>query len=158
MSQNSFDPEPPTQPQAVGPHVGLRPALTLIGRALRLRCPNCGQRRIFRRWVRMLESCPRCQLLFERGERDYFIGSYTVNFVGAELMIVTAGFVVLLATWPDVPWNALKWGLLAFMVPFPFFTYPFAKTIWLAIDLLFRPPTLADFAGHGENQIRKEPD
>jgi hypothetical protein len=42
------------------------------------------------------------------------------------------------------------------MVPFPFFTYPFAKTIWLAIDLLFRPPTLADFAGHGENEAPRD--
>ena len=104
----------------------------------------------------MLDSCPRCQLLFERDEKDYFIGSYTLNFIGAELMIVGAGLVVLFATWPDVPWNALKWGLLALMVPFPFFTYPFAKTIWLAVDLLFRPPTLADFAGHGENEMRPE--
>jgi uncharacterized protein (DUF983 family) len=152
MSQNSFDaggqdPRPPA-----GPHVGLRPAAVLIGRALRLRCPNCGQRRIFRRWIHMRESCPRCHLLFDRGERDYFIGSYTLNFVGAELMIVGTGLIFLFSTWPDVPGDVLKWGLLALMIPFPVFTYPFAKTIWLAIDLLFRPPTLADFAGHGENE------
>lgn len=136
--------------------MGLRPAAILIGRALRLRCPNCGQRKIFARWTRMRESCPRCHLLFERGEPDYFIGSYTLNFIGAELMIVAAGLVVLFATWPDVPWDALKWGLVALMVPFPFVTYPFAKTIWLAIDLLFRPPTLADFAGHGENESLRD--
>lgn len=152
MSQNPLDPGPPSKPQPVGPHVGLRPAAVLLGRALLLRCPNCGQRRIFRRWIHMRESCPRCQLLFERDEADYFIGSYTLNFIGAELMIVGAGLVVVLVTWPDVPWDGLKWGLLALMVPFPFLTYPFAKTIWLALDLLFRPPTLADFAGHGENR------
>ena len=156
MSQNTPDTGGQSSRRPAGPHVGLRPAAILIGRALRLRCPNCGQRKIFSRWTRMRESCPRCQLLFERGEHDYFIGSYTLNFICAELMIVAAGAVVLFTTWPDVPWDALKWGLLALMVPFPFFTYPFAKTIWLAIDLLFRPPTLADFAGHGENEARRD--
>jgi hypothetical protein len=37
------------------------------------------------------------------------------------------------------------------MIPFPVFTYPWSKTLWLAIDLHFRPATLADFEGHGEN-------
>jgi hypothetical protein len=29
--------------------------------------------------------------------------------------------------------------------------YPFAKTLWLAADLIFRPLALKDLAGHGEN-------
>jgi uncharacterized protein (DUF983 family) len=152
MSQNTPEAGGEAQRPPAGPHVGLRRAAILIGRALRLRCPHCGQRGIFRRWIHMRVSCPRCLLLFERGEHDYFIGSYTLNFIGAELTIVAAGVLVLFSTWPDVPWVALKWGLLALMIPFPFFTYPFAKTVWLAIDLLFRPPVLADFAGHGENE------
>lgn len=126
-------------------------APTYLWRALRLRCPHCGSGGLFRRWVVMRESCPRCRLLFDRGERDYFIGSYTINFIGAELAIVAVALVVLLATWPDVPWSAIQWGLVAFIIPFPVLTYPFAKTLWLAIDLLFRPPTLGDFEGHGEN-------
>lgn len=128
-----------------------RGALRALGRALLLRCPNCGAGGLFRRWVVMRESCPRCRLLFERGERDYFIGSYTLNFIGAEVAIVAVALILVLATWPDVPWRTIKYGLLAFIVPFPVFTYPFSKTLWLAIDLLFRPPTLGDFAGHGEN-------
>lgn len=128
-----------------------RKAAVYLWRALRLRCPHCGSAGLFRRWVQMRDACPRCRLLLDRGERDYFIGSYTLNFIGAELAIVLVALAVVLVTWPDVPWDAVQWGLVAFIIPFPVFTYPFSKTLWLALDLIFRPPTLGDFAGHGEN-------
>jgi uncharacterized protein (DUF983 family) len=128
-----------------------RPPGTLLARALLLRCPNCGGRGLFRRWVHMRPDCPTCRLLLDRGERDYFIGAYLINFIGAELMIVLVAGAVVLATWPAVPWSSIKWGLVALMVPFPIFTYPYSKTLWLAIDLAFRPVTLSDIAGHGEN-------
>ncbi len=122
-----------------------------LGRASLRRCPNCGGGGLFRRWIVMHETCPRCHLKLDRGEADYFIGSFTVNFVVAELLICAGALAGILLTWPAVPWDALKWGLMAAIVPAPVLFYPFAKTIWLAIDLTFRPLTLADLAGHGEN-------
>lgn len=122
-----------------------------LRRALLLRCPNCGSGGLFRRWVVMRETCPRCHLILDRREEDYFLGGYIVNFVTAEFVIAGIAFAVAWATWPDVPWTALKWGLLTFMIPAPFVTYPFSKTVWLAIDLSFRPVTFADLDGHGEN-------
>jgi hypothetical protein len=102
----------------------------------------------------MRPTCPGCSLKLDRGENDYFIGALVVNFVSAELVVVLGGFIVVLATWPDVPWAALKWGLMALMVPVPIFFYPFAKTLWLAVDLTFRPVTWNDLEGHGENRPR----
>jgi hypothetical protein len=99
----------------------------------------------------MREVCPGCHLRLDRGEPDYFLGSYVVNFVTAELLICAGALAGILATWPDVPWTALKWGLMAGIVPAPILFYPFAKTIWLAIDLTFRPLTRGDLEGHGEN-------
>jgi hypothetical protein len=99
----------------------------------------------------MKQACPGCALLLDRGERDYFIGAYTLNFIAAEITIVLVAGAVLLATWPAVPWRAVQWGLVALMILFPAFTYPFSKTVWLALDLSFRPLTRGDFAGHGEN-------
>jgi uncharacterized protein (DUF983 family) len=122
-----------------------------LGRALLRRCPNCGGRGLFRRWILMRPTCPRCHLKLDRGEADYFIGSYTVNFVTAELLICAGALGVILLTWPEVPWTGLKWGLMAAILPVPILFYPFAKTIWLAIDLTFRPPTPSDLEGHGEN-------
>ena len=84
----------------------------------------------------------------DRGEEDYFIGGYLLNFVGAELVIVAAAFFGILLTWPDVPWKGLTWGLAGLMVPCPMLTYPFSKKLWLAVDLTFRPTTPADFTSH----------
>jgi uncharacterized protein (DUF983 family) len=121
-----------------------------LWRALRLRCPNCGSRGLFQRWVVMRGSCPRCHLILDRGENDYFLGGYVVNFVTAEFIIAGGALGAVLYTWPDVPWNLIKWGLILLMIPAPIFTYPFAKLVWLAIDLTLRPATWADLEGHGE--------
>ena len=45
------------------------------------------------------------------------------------------------ATWPAPPWDALTWGGGALMLAMPFLCYPFSKTVFLAFDLAFRPPT-----------------
>ena len=74
-----------------------------------------------------------------------------MNFLVAELLIVLGGAVSIVVTWPDVPWNLITWGLILLMILAPLVFYPFAKTLWLAIDLTFRPLTLGDLAGHGEN-------
>ncbi len=100
----------------------------------------------------MERTCPDCHLILDRNEPDYFLGSYLINFVGAELTIVAGLVGTMLLTWPEVPWMALKWTLLTLMVPTPILFYPFAKTLWLALDLTLRPPVWADFAGHGENE------
>ncbi len=126
-------------------------AWTHLRRALLLRCPNCGGGPIFRRWITAVEACPDCHLKLDRGETDYFIGGYTVNFVVAEFTIAAGAVAAVFLTWPEVPWNTIKWALIAFMIPFPIFTYPWSKSLWLAIDLIFRPLTLLDIEGHGEN-------
>lgn len=122
-----------------------------LGRALRRRCPNCGGGPLFRRWIVMRRSCPDCHLLTDRGEADYFLGSYVVNFVTAEFVIALGALAAVLWSWPDVDWMLLKWSLMATIVPVPVLFYPWAKTLWLAIDLSLRPPTLADLEAHGEN-------
>ena len=96
--------------------------------------------------------CPRCHLKLDRGEADYFLGAYTINFVAAEILIVVGAGLGIWWMWPDVAWDGILWGLILLMIPVPILFYPFAKTLWLAIDLTFRPLTLADLEGHGENQ------
>ena len=108
---------------------------THLRNALRLRCPNCGSRKLFRRWVVMAETCPRYHLKLDRGEADYFLGSYVANFVVAELMILVGAAVTILTTLPEVPWTALTGWLLVLATVTPVAFYPLAKTLWLAIDL-----------------------
>lgn len=104
----------------------------------------------------MRGSCPGCHLRLDRGEGDYFLGSYALNLVFAELLVVGGAALGILATWPQVPWRLLTWGLAAMVVLAPVVFYPFAKTVWLATDLVFRPLTLQDLAGHGENRPAEE--
>ena len=94
----------------------------------------------------MADRCPACGLKLDRGEEDYFLGGYVINFVGAELVIVGLALTVAIVTWPDVPWTGIGWGLAVLMLVFPFITYPYSKTLFLAIDLVFRPPTGDDFS------------
>jgi hypothetical protein len=99
----------------------------------------------------MRPTCPGCHLILDRGEHDYFLGGYTVNFVVAELLIVIGGGLVIVLTWPEVPWELLTWSLVVLMIIAPVLFYPFSKTLWLAADLILRPLTVGDLAGHGEN-------
>lgn len=98
----------------------------------------------------MRPVCPRCGLRTDRGEADAFIGGYTINFVAAELLAALTLVVVLLATWPDVPWRGLMWGGAALMIVLPMLFFPFSRTLWLAIDLTFRPAHEDDFTVRGQ--------
>jgi uncharacterized protein (DUF983 family) len=131
-------------------------ATRMLARGACRHCPNCGSGGLFTRWLCMRRACPGCHLVLDRGETDYFMGGFVLNFVAVELLIAVGGFVAVLLTWPRVPWTGIEIGLLASAAALPVLTYPFAKTLWLAVDLAFRPVRLGDLDGHGENA--PEPD
>lgn len=107
----------------------------LLSRALRLRCPNCGGKGIFRRF-RMVESCPTCGYTFVR-EDGYWLGSMTVNIAITEAIFLVVFVGGMILTWPDVPWTALLIASVAVNATVPFLIHPFARTIWVALDLGF---------------------
>jgi uncharacterized protein (DUF983 family) len=115
-------------------------SLLMFGRALRLRCPNCGLGKPFVSWFRMGSQCEVCGLAFERGEEGYQVGSYMFNIVAAELVFAAVFVGIVLATWPSPPWALLQYGGIALMVIAPLVLFPFSKTLFLAFDLIFRPP------------------
>lgn len=130
------------------------PVLRMVGRGLTRRCPLCGGAGLFHRWVEPRGSCPRCQLKLDRGEDDFFLGAYTLNFLAVELVLVGFLLAGLLLTWPDVPWRALLWIGAPLMVLTPVVTYPLSRLVWLAIDLTMRPPTPLDFPEPGSDDGR----
>jgi uncharacterized protein (DUF983 family) len=121
-----------------------------LGLALLLRCPLCGSRGLLAHWFRIRPVCRNCGLKTDRGEPDYFIGGYTVNFVTAELVAVGVLALVVFMRWPEVPWRGLMWGGALLMVLMPLLFYPHSRTIWLAIDLTFRPAEEKDFTARSE--------
>jgi uncharacterized protein (DUF983 family) len=127
------------------PDISRQSPWRLLGRALLLRCPNCGGGRLFEGFFKMKERCPTCGMLLERGESDYFIGAYTLNLIAVEILLAFAFLVVVYITRPNPPWDALQWGGAILSVLGAILCYPFAKTTWLALDLIFRPPHREDF-------------
>ena len=119
-------------------------------RGLRRRCPNCGGGGLFTSHTRLRPACPRCGLLLDRGEEDYFLGAYTVNFVTAELGLVVFLGLLVLATWPDVPWDSVLYGGIVLMLLMPVLFFPVSRTLWLALDLAFRLPDRGDFIAEAD--------
>jgi uncharacterized protein (DUF983 family) len=117
----------------------------MLGRAVLLRCPACGGGPVFLRWFRMAPSCPSCGLRFTRGEPGYWLGAYFINLVAAETIFSLLLGGILWWTWPNPPWGALVWELGIAMVLAPVAVYPFSHTLFLAVDLLFRPPAPEDY-------------
>ncbi|MDB4917479.1 MAG: putative rane protein [Gemmatimonadetes bacterium] len=120
----------------------------MLVRSILRRCPNCGGRNIFATYTELRESCPRCGLRLHRGESDYFIGAYLLNLVAVELLFALLLGIVIVVTYPDTPWVFLQWGGVALMAVGAVLCYPFAKSIWLAADLIFRPMTEEELAWH----------
>ena len=128
----------------------------LLARALRLRCPHCGGGPIFVTWSRLVPNCPVCGLGLERGEQGYWLGAYFFNLMAVETVfaIWVVGF--LLWTWPSPPWGFFQVSTLALMLIVPFAFFPYSKTLFLAFDMLVRPPSEEDFfLPHEEAPVRR---
>jgi uncharacterized protein (DUF983 family) len=104
---------------------------TLMGRALRLRCPKCGEGRLYAGWFTMHETCPVCGFRFER-EPGYFVGAIYVNFA----LTVLFGIAPVVAA--DVIWGLSIERQLAIAVPlmivFPIVCFRWSRSLWLVID------------------------
>ncbi|MFM8863009.1 MAG: DUF983 domain-containing protein [Acidimicrobiia bacterium] len=117
----------------------MRPTTRALVRGGTKRCAVCGQGRLFRRWFTMIERCPRCDLRFERMEGQ-MTGNVGINTIVSFGMLMVVLFVGTFAFWPEPPIVAIVVAAALVTVVFPVVFHPFSKTIWLAIDLLMRPP------------------
>ena len=127
------------------PDISRQSPWRLLGRAVLLRCPNCGAKHIFTGFFDLKERCPNCGMLLERGESDYFLGAYTLNLMAVETLLALGFLIVMIVTWPKPPWDAIEYGGVVLSILGAVFCYPFAKTTWLAVDLMFRPQRREDF-------------
>jgi uncharacterized protein (DUF983 family) len=109
----------------------------MLWRGLRRKCPQCGSGHLFRRWITMADTCPRCTYRFER-EEGFFLGAIVVSVIVTELVIVAIIVLGFSLTLPDTPVGALAIGGGVAALFTPLLIYPFTKTIWTAIDLIMR--------------------
>ena len=126
-----------------------RDAARRFGRALRLRCPNCGRGPVLKSWLRLRVRCGGCGMRLERGEHDAFMGSMLLNFVMTGGLLLLAIYALLItAGATDTAWTVLQWGGPAAMVALPFALFPVSKLAWLAFDITLRPVTARELEWH----------
>jgi uncharacterized protein (DUF983 family) len=118
-------------------------------RAITRRCPYCGSPGVYEGYFALREQCPRCGVRFER-EEGYFLGAYALNLIVAEF--IGLGLAIFLVFKTDLRNLQLIWQELiavALAIAFPVALFPYSRTVWIALDLVFHPPW------HGsERQLR----
>ena len=82
-------------------------------------------------------------------EPGQWLGSWFLNVVLAQTVVVLILIVGVGVGWPDPPIVpiAIGAGVAAIVVPFAFF--PWSRTLWLAIDLAMRPLDFDDGVAPG---------
>jgi uncharacterized protein (DUF983 family) len=126
-----------------------RDAARRFGRALLLRCPNCGKGPVLKSWLKLQVRCGSCGIRLERGEHDYFMGSMMLNFVMTGGLLLVAIYILLVTNGAtDRTWDLLQWGGPVAMLVLPFVLFPWSKLIWLAFDIMLRPVTEQELEWH----------
>ena len=121
--------------------------LRLFGRALLLRCPNCGGGPVLAHWFRLHVKCGTCGLRLQRGEHDTFMGSVFILFTLMGLLAYAVITVALVAT-DSTPWGLIENVLPVVVALSGLFFFPFSKLLWLAFDLTLRPVTAEELEWH----------
>ncbi|MCH7988775.1 MAG: DUF983 domain-containing protein [Planctomycetes bacterium] len=112
------------------------PLGTVLSRAARLRCPRCGEGKLFSKAFRMYQDCPNCKLHYER-DPGYFLGSTYINY-GCTSLILTVSYLVLHFI-VGIENRLLFWPLVTFVVLFPMLLFRYARSFWLALDRFVDP-------------------
>ena len=106
---------------------------TSLSRALRLRCPRCGETPLFRGWFAMAESCALCGLRFERAQ-GYFVGAIYVNY--AVTAVLALGLFFLLWGLTALSTAAELALVLPLVIVFPLWFFRYSRSLWLALEWL----------------------
>lgn len=121
-----------------------RRVLGIASRVLRLRCPHCGQGHVLTRRATVRDRCDGCGLRFRRSDDNYFSGAMFFGLLIGETIFALTLLATIVASWPDVPWDAITYiapvGMIAVMI----LLIPVSKVVWLGVDLLVRPVTPAE--------------
>jgi uncharacterized protein (DUF983 family) len=113
-----------------GPNGGEVTFWKTIGRGLKLRCPRCGEGRLFQGFFSMLDACSSCGLDFRR-ESGYYVGAMYINYGVTAAVELSVGIPLA----GRVPLSTLTWPLAVFALVFPLWFFRYSRSLWLGIDL-----------------------
>ena len=110
----------------------------IVVRGLTNRCPNCGQRTLFKdgSLFELNRHCPSCDLKLERDE-GFFLGSMSLNYIATVLVYLLPVLALYLAgVLPGVV-AAIAAGVGA--IAFPILFYRSSRSWWLMSYYVFLP-------------------
>ena len=124
----------------------------MLKRGARRHCPRCGGGHVFDGYFRMKERCPTCGYKFER-EQGFFVGAYLINFAITEglLFILMMVFIAILNADNEANQAPILAVGIALAILGPTLFYPFARTIWSAIDLGMTPLELPEIVAANDH-------
>ena len=109
-------------------------SITILGRSLRLQCPQCGRGKLLEQGFTARKQCEECGLVFER-EPEYWNGAIYVNLVTTQVLIIGGLLFMMFATDLRLWAQVVILGAVGIMFPIAF--YLFSKSIWLGMDYFF---------------------
>jgi uncharacterized protein (DUF983 family) len=105
----------------------------VLGRALALRCPACGQSSIVRKPFHVKHHCDSCRSLFKR-EEGFFVGAILANVVTTEFVILMVCVVWLMVIGASYETVLVVLFVIALVFPVAFFHHSWS--LWLGFDYL----------------------
>ena len=117
-----------------------------LGRAMRLRCPECGVSPVFvpalrtrgwRDWVTPLDGCPRCGYAYQREGGYFLIATWGVHYFVVTGLCLVAALVVDHFVPLSFPVLAVSVAVVTLLFGSWFARY--AKSLYLAVDHFFDP-------------------
>ena len=109
------------------------PVLTVLWRAMRLRCPVCDKSSLIERPFHIRHHCPSCRSLFKR-EEGFFVGAILANVITTELVILVVCLISLLVV--GASYSKVLLGLFVVALVFPLAFFHHSWSLWLAFDYL----------------------
>ena len=107
--------------------------MKVVLRAIRLRCPVCGQSSLIDRPFHIKHHCPSCRSLFKR-EEGFFVGAILANVMASEFVILVVCLFSLLVVGASYSKVLIVLFILALIFPLAFFHHSWS--FWLAFDYL----------------------
>ena len=84
-----------------------------------------------------------CGLEFER-EPGYWVGAVIINTTVTFATFIGLFLVLVLATWPEVPWGTVMGVTIVANAAIPVAFYPISMTVWLAFEMSWHPLEAAE--------------
>ena len=123
---------------------------TIFKRCMGSLCPNCGQSKISKSLIAILDNCPRCGMLIKRSN-GFFFGPICINYGIVAFILICP---ILILGFSELIHINLALSLAFIMsFTFPIFFYSASWSLWLLIYYLCLPKELYNNRAEGSDDL-----